>query len=423
MKKSSLRWIFSAALVLNTFLLRPAALGQQYVSVAMVLSLVLVTAYLLILGRGARVVSSSSRKDIMFVACLVTIYWLYEVPLSLTQRADDVLLAKDFFSSLVVVFCYAIFLMEDKTNNAFFRIFTTVVALLGWSSVVTLVLSGIVGLDHLYLFPVTVKGYDSAAIAGDSSTTGAVYFPFSMLYSVYTSGSLQLNRYSNFFREAGIYQAVSIFCFAYERFTRRSLFVTLGLVAGALSTLSTLGLVLLPITGGLVYVARRRLSILRIASLGVFGIVACLALVFTPAVGLADKLDTHGTSVTDRSDAMSRGAAAILSDPLGTGLFSEKESGDSICLIAAIAAIGVVGFLIQFALLSGYRPGAKINNPQAILCFPLMMTALVSQPIAGSGMTYVLVMASVPALVHRRKAELAQLPASRVAPKTAAPIL
>jgi hypothetical protein len=410
MKKISLTSLFSVALVLNTFLMRPAALGQEYVSIAMVLSVVLVGTYLVARGQATRTIYTAGRKDILFVTCMVIAYWFYELPLGMAQSGDDILLAKDLISSIVVAVCYAIFLVEEKANEAFFRIFTTLISLLGWSSIVTLILSNIVGLDHLFLFPIRVKGYEQTSITGDGMTTGGVYFPFSMLYSVYTSGQLQLNRYSNFFREAGIYQAVSIFCFAYELYTRRSKFRIVGLIAGALSTLSTLGLVLLPLTAGLVYITRRKVNLLRVAVLGLFAVVAVAALLFTPAVGLADKLDSHGTSVTDRSDAISRGITSIWTAPIGTGLFSERKAGESICLLAAITAIGLPGFAIQLALLSGLRPGSRFVNSKVVACFPLFVTAVFSQPIAGSGMTYVLVMVAVPAALRRRRSEPTSAP-------------
>ncbi|RQZ24297.1 hypothetical protein DIE16_35350 [Burkholderia sp. Bp9090] len=262
-----------------------------------------------------------------------------------------------------------------------------------------MMLSQIIGLNALYLFPIHVQGYDTlSASALEGQTTGSVYFPFSMLYSIYTAGDVELNRFSNFFREAGIYQAVSIFFFAYERFTRRSRFVTIGLAAGALLSLSTLGLLLLPLTGGLVYLARRRANIVRFAIAAAAAIAAVGILIFAPAIGLTDKLDTHSTSVTDRSYAISRGIDAIVTDPLGTGVYSEKVAGYGICLIASIASIGLIGFLIQFILLAGFRPGERFFGPKVITCFPLFMTALLSQPIAGAGMTYILAMVAIPAV-------------------------
>lgn len=405
MKKISHTALFGTALVLNTFLMRPAALGQEYVSVAMVVGAMLVSGYLITRGSARRVIHKVNRLDIMFVVSIVAMYWIYELPLGFSQGSDDILLAKDFISSIVVTLCYAMFLIEERANEVFFRVFTTVVAILGWSSIVTFCLSQIVGLESLFLFPLNVKGYEvtPSAVAGASQvTTGGVYFPFSMMYSTYTSGDLQLNRYSNFFREAGIYQAVAIFCFAYERFTRRSRFISIGLIGGAIASLSTLGLVLLPLTAGLVYVSRRRVSITRILLFGFFSVIAVIALIFAPAVGLADKMDTHGTSVTDRSDAIHRGVSAIVTDPLGAGLFDRAAKlGDGICLLAAITSLGVIGFILQIVILSGVRPGTKLINPKVVVCFPLFVTAVFSQPIAGSGMTYVLTMVAVPTIVRR----------------------
>jgi len=417
MKKISLMTLFSTALVMNTFLMRPAALGQEYAPIAMILSVALVGGYLALRGCHERIILKANRRDILFTVSIIVLYWLYELPLGIVQGSDTMLLAKDFLSSVTITICYAVFLIEENENRTFFRIFTMILALLGWSSIITFTLSQIFGLDPLLLFSLRVKGYDAATISatgGQQVTTGAVYFPFSMMYSVFTSaGGSVLNRYSNFFREAGIYQAVSVLCFAYECFTRRSKFVLIGLTAGTVASLSTLGLVLLPLTAGLVYITQRRVSIARLILFGGFAIVAAAALVFTPAVGLADKLETHGSSVTDRSDAIDRGIESIWINPVGTGLFSEKRAGDSICLLAAITAIGVIGFACQALVLSGIRPAARAFNPKVVICFPLLVTALFSQPIGGSGMTGVLTMAFVSATTRRRAEAPAALSRAR----------
>ncbi|ABO59413.1 MULTISPECIES: hypothetical protein [Burkholderia] len=403
MKKPKLVSMFAGALVLNTFLMRPAALGQQYVSVAMVLGLILVVLYFFMAEKRSGIIENRVGLDFGFVIALVLLYWAYEFPLGILRGSDEILLAKEFVSTIVIVGCYSAFLVRRDENREFFRIFSTVVGLLGWSGMVTMTLSLITGLNALYLFPIQIQGYESSPAVVDGMQTGAVYFPFSMLYSLYTTGDIQLNRFSNFFREAGIYQAISIFLFAYERFTRRSRFVTIGLMAGALLSLSTLGLLLLPLTGGLVYIARRRANMIRFSIAIAVGVAAIGVLLFAPAIGLSDKMDQHSASVTERSEAISRGIDSIMTDGFGTGVYSGTRAGNAICLIASISSIGIIGFLIQSILISGARPGDRIFGKKVITCFPLFVTALISQPIAGAGMTYILAMVVVPSIVEQRQ--------------------
>ncbi|WP_410833204.1 hypothetical protein [Paraburkholderia sp. SIMBA_030] len=401
------------AFVLNTFLMRPAALGQEYVWVAMVLSPLILGGYLLSRMRSVRSINSSDRRDILFIISALILYWLYEAPIGIIGDSDQILLAKELLSSIIVVICYGVFLIEREANIRFFRAFSTILALLGLSAAVTFALALFVGTDALYLFPITVKGYGATDPAAGEAVTGAVYFPMSMLYGIYSTGDVDLNRYSNFFREAGIYQAVSIFFLAYERLTRRSRWRTAGLIAGSILSYSTIGLLLLPLTGGLVYMTRRRVGIKTFIVVSIAGIAAVLSLIFTPGVGLTDKSDSHSTSVSDRSDAIWHGIAAITTDPVGAGVYNLHSMQNSgICLLAAIASIGIIGFAIQCVILSGIRPGGKLINPKVIVCFPIFITALLSQPIAGAGMSYILSMVAVPAVAMATRRRSAPTSAS-----------
>jgi hypothetical protein len=385
----------SAALVAAAFLLRPGALGQDYAPVAMVLAVAIVGTYFLI--APGRLLSGAGRngRDVLFVGGLFVAYWAYETALALLRRtSNETQLMKEFLVGAVTVCSYGLFLADDRGNRTFFRMLTTVVALFGWSSVVTFLLSLVLGPQRLYLTSIAIKGYQGGGI-GEAST-GALYFPFSMQYASYEHGALKVTRYCNFFREAGIYQCVALFLLAYEQFTRRSKLVSLGLVAGVVLSFSTIGFVLLPAIAGLIFVTRNRVRIGRTLALGVVSAAAVVVMANVPAFGVADKLSTHGSSVTDRSTAIQNGMSSMISNPLGSGIFSPAVKNEGICLLASVATIGVVGALIQLIILSGWRPITSAVSRRMIVCFPLLVTALLSQPIAGDAMTYLLAMVMVP---------------------------
>jgi hypothetical protein len=384
----------SAALVATAFLLRPGALGQDYAPIAMILAVAIVGTYLLIAPGRLLSGAGHNGRDVLFVGGLFVAYWAYETALALLRRtSNETQLMKEFLVGAVTVCCYGLFLADDRANRTFFRMFTTLVALFGWSSVVTFLLSLVLGPQRLYLHSLSIKGYQGGF--GESST-GAIYFPFSMQYASYEHGALKVTRYCNFFREAGIYQCVALFLLAYEQFTRRSRLVSLGLVAGVVLSFSTIGFVLLPATAGLIFVTRNRVRIGRTIALGILSTAAVIVMAKVPAFGVADKLSTHGSSVTDRSEAIQNGLASMITNPLGSGIFSPAVKNEGICLLASVATIGLVGALIQLIILSGWRPITSRFNRRMVVCFPLLVTALVSQPIAGDAMTYLLAMVMVP---------------------------
>jgi hypothetical protein len=142
--------------------------------------------------------------------------------------------------------------------------------------------------DPLFLFTLNIKGYTDNAL-DQTGATGAVYFPLSMLYTDFVSGSVSLDRYAGFFREAGIYQAVACFFLAYEAFTRRSRFVILGLLSGIILTFSSLGTVLLATTIGMIYLfAGRGLRPARLLLAALCIGLAYPAAMYTPYIGLQD---------------------------------------------------------------------------------------------------------------------------------------
>lgn len=396
--------MISFGLVLNLFLMRPAALGQSFTWLAMVSSVTLVGAYIVSSWKRRAPTQPGLRFEMAILFFLVLAYWLYEGPVSLMfNRSNLGFAAKELLTTIAILVPYGIFLLGTRTNQIFFRQFCTVVSLLGFSTLVTTLLTLLLGSrDPLFLFTLNVKGYSGDTI-DQTAAVGAVYFPLSMLYTDFVAGAVTLDRYCGFFREAGIYQAIACFCLIYEFFTRRSKLVMLGLIAGSILTFSSLGIVLLASALGLIFIlASRRFLALRVmATVIALGSVYPMAM-YTPYIGLKDKSATHGSSLSDRSQAISTGLERAGENPFGYGVYSSQSSNIGICLLSSIGGIGIFGFACQAMALSGWRPGKRSNWRKVVACAPILVTALVSEPIAGEPAAYIFVMAYLP--IVRREA-------------------
>jgi hypothetical protein len=402
-KMPTLTGLISLCLVLNLFLLRPTALGEKWTPLGMMLAIPLVGLHMLHTSRKKAFSNPMLRREMTVLFCLLAAYWLYVGPISIGfNRSELVWTMKELWTTLVIVLAYGAFLLDEQANRLFFRKLCTIVGLLGLSSVITVALSYLLGSRlPLYLFTIAIKGYTEEN-ADLTAATGAVYFPFSMLYTDFVSGSVKLDRYCAFFREAGIYQAVACFCLAYEAFTRRSKIVMFGLVGGTICAFSSLGVTLLVLTLGTIHLfSRARIKPASVFITAVLVGVSYPAALYTPYIGLADKAVTHGTSLSDREASIHRALETVQHNPFGYGLFTGKEDNDGICLLAQLGMIGLFGFSCQVLIMSGFRPGQARNWRKVAACAPLVITALVSQPIAGAPMSYVIVMAFIPAASRR----------------------
>ncbi|MEA3103447.1 hypothetical protein [Caballeronia mineralivorans] len=399
----SVTGLVSLGLVLNLFLMRPTALGETYTPVGMAFALPLAGLHMLHNVRKTRYSNSAIRWDIATLLSLLGLYWLYVCPISIffeKSQLDWVL--KEFVTTGIIVLAYGAFLMDVEANRKFFRALCTVISVLGLSSVITVVLSLILGdKESLFLFSIDVKGYTEATLHQQTST-GAIYFPFSMLYGDYVSGTMKLDRFCAFFREAGIYQGVACFCLAYEAFTRRSKFIMFGLVGGTICAFSSLGVALLAMTiGSILLFSGKRIRAWRIVLTAAMIALVYPVSMYTPYIGLEDKAVTHGSSLSDRSRSIERALEDVRRNPLGNGLYSSLGTNDGICLLAELGMIGLFGFVCKVLLLSGLRLGPGRDWKKVAACAPLLITALVSQPIAGAPMMYVIGMVFVPRIIQR----------------------
>lgn len=390
MYASSFQNICGWLLVLNLFLMRPAALGQDYTNLAIVLGGGIVLCKLLLEGREADRFSRKQLRRSLYLFALLVIYYLYLFLVGIFSGvANDDLFVKEFVAIFFIFLIYVLALSNLKENHLFFRRLNLVVAVVGWSGVATAVLIPIVGLDSLHLFNVGVSGYQSADDV--EVAVGAVYFPFSMVYGAFSTDDFQLVRFNGFFREAGIYQAICCYCFACEFIGRRSKFVLFGLVGGVLISLSTAGVAVFLVTFGAASLLRRRLTGQRLVMLLIVVVAAVPVVLYAPYVGVLSKSETHSDSVSDRQEAVERGLSVVLENPLGLGLGGVKAKNASVNLIAALGSIGVVGFFVQLLILSGIGGGGSARQ-RVVAFLPLVLTALFSQPLIGAPAVYVLLL-------------------------------
>ena len=393
----------SLALVINLLLMRPAALGETYTSIAMALALPLTGLHALHHCRQTRYSNAAIRWDMSALFCLLALYWLYVSVTSIWFEMSQLdWVVKELLTTIVIVLAYGAFLLDEHANRTFFRTLCTVISVLGMSSVITVLLSLVLGgKESLFLFTIDVKGYTDPALK-QQAATGAIYFPFSMLYGDYVSGAVKFDRYCGFFREAGIYQAAACVCLAYEAFTRRSKWVMLGLAGGTICAFSSLGIALLAMTIGLISLfSGKRVRAWRVIVTVVMIAAVYPVSMYTPYIGLEDKAMTHGASLSDRSVSIERGLEDMRRNPWGYGLYSSLRHNDGICLIAQLGMIGLFGFGCQVLMLSGLRAGPGRNWKKVATCAPLLITALVSQPLTGAPITYVIAMMFIPAAARR----------------------
>jgi hypothetical protein len=388
------KWLGVAVPVAALFLMRPAALGQSFTSLSLIV-VGLATA-IIALHRSMRANPTSFRLDLnLSIAILVLcVYWAYLTVLVIVfERTDVELFAKELVTTAIVGGGYAYLFNCSDYRRRFFRAFSTVMALIGWSGAITILLAVMLGgVERLHLGNLPVKGYSAnASLTLDPAfKTGAVYFPFSMLYGKFTSGGVVLHRLNGFFREPGIFQAVALFCFVSEFFGRRSVIRLVGLILGVIMTFSTIAILLGLVTVGLAFAIERGLrlksvllSVLAVSS-GVVGLFA------VPYIGVIDKVKTHTASWEDRASAVERNLVRFSENPFGTGHFSGVQFGDGISLLAQISQIGLIGFACHLILLSGFKWQTTSRRVDLLAFFPIWVTAVFLQPLAGAPMIYVL---------------------------------
>lgn len=356
----------------------------------MIISAALAAAYILTY-KGKITLDRRLFEHASLLTTTLVAYYLYIfLTTFIFSKTTSVDYFKEIVSTLSLCICYFLFLTNAHLNNKFYNLLSATLCLLGWSSLATYVLMLFIPDSALKISTIDVEGYSKNDI---DLGTGVILFPFTMLYGKFTTSDFYLLRVAGYFREAGIYQAISCFFLLYEFFQRKRIWVMAGLFIGAVFALSTMGLISLSLVLGIIgyYSLKNRLS--RILLLTAMVTFIYPAFMYTPHIGYAAKENTHGASFSDRSQSMARGVEAVTNNPLGYGVPSFTIENAGINMIAAMGSIGIFGFLLQSFIFSGIS--TRKNWQRLAIFSPIFLTALVAQPLIGSPLIYILGLAAL----------------------------
>jgi hypothetical protein len=307
---------------------------------------------------------------------------------------------KAYFLNVGAVLSAIVLFANNKGGEIFFDSLAFLIAIIGFSALITYMLAFVTPIDTLYLGEVSTPNY---------SNSGHVYFPFTIRYANYNFGSISLLRIQGIFREAGIFQAFAVSMLAYLYLQpKRSIFLSTGCLLSLLFTFSTAGIVSLFLLLLLLLLWPKNNTIAtdkelhQLLARWFIGIgllfILPFVIIYTPGVGLADKYESHEVSVTDRSNAVLEGLSKGLVNPLGSGLYSGGEEHNSgINLFAATSQIGVIGLLLAIAifLVPFVFIKALHKREYALIIAPIFVTGLTSQPLLDAPLVYILLMALI----------------------------
>ncbi|ADL07282.1 LicD family protein [Thermosediminibacter oceani DSM 16646] len=365
-------------------MLRPSIFGEMYSEYG----LGIITAILILdLIKHRFVIPGRIKKYLPFLFWFSFLWFYMLITALLFISSNFVFAVKAFILNFITVWAVALILARGERNYLFFRWFGRIMAILGYSSLITFVVSFFYPLNNLYFGQIVTPSYRAA---------GQIYFPFTIRYGRYTFGDFVLLRDQGVFREPGILQAFANFMLVRALNFKEKFWVILGLLMQLVFTFSTATLFLTPITLGLwhLFISNNRrkywkfrlilFSRFTSAFMGVLLIiVGAIAFLHFPGFGFSDKLLTHETSISDRVDNMIQGFVAGLEKPFGIGLYGVNRSNAGINLVAATEQIGIIGFILAIGvyIVSVLSAPARARKKFAIMIMPLFITALVSQPL------------------------------------------
>lgn len=379
-------------LLLASLFLRPTVLGSTYTSVGLTLSIVTLfyTFY-----RSRHLILPRQNILIILSGSLLFIFLFFQGMLSNSLQPDFVIRSTTANLLVIVIFGYC--LSNRSVNETFFKGLVLFWAILGFSSLITIIAAQIVSLDSLYLFQIPIKGVNTAgATYGTADLTGNVYLPFSLYYKYFTSGIVTLYRFMIFFREPGIAQAFLIWGIIYALHYRYPRKIIIGLIIGVLTTFSTSGAFLLFATLLLWYFAQVKVHFyIKMLAIVLSFAFSPVVLIFTPYVGLVDKIQTHGISIETRLTQISDGLITAFNYPFGLGYYSQPGTG--INLLSVIGQIGLIGFFLALAVYVIPLLSSKTNRSAYLIAiFPIFATMLVAQPIFDAPLVYIILFALFP---------------------------
>ncbi len=331
---------------------------------------------------GTRVLVAKSSPE-LHVAVALFLFWSYVFGMSIVFGTSNLQnLFKATAAGFGVPICFLLLSSNGNLVDKTFSAFARINSVMGYSIAITICLLPIVGYSGLRLTSYLIGGYDYA-----DSGTGDILFPFTVVYGKLVDYGLY--RFCGIYREAGIAQAFFVWSFVYLMYSRAKAFWIIGSLLGALLCGST-AVIFSFATVAIVHFGSRSLHRQRelLILVSLLGLMALL-LLFFPGIGLVDKAVTHGSSITDRQDAM---ALALPGKDigrwlLGHGLFYESTKAIEnvgINAVSAIFGIGAVGFaLYVYTFFAGAFGNQTFVDASRYLTLisPFLITSIFFQPV------------------------------------------
>jgi hypothetical protein len=373
-------------LLFITFLtLRPAVLGEDFTIIGI---LACGLALYLHLIQHSLQRQLDFRNDYLPTVVMVSVYWVYIITQATLTNSPIVTtdILKGVVTGIISIVSFSILLSDESLRNGMFKLFIRTMIILSVSYMVTMLLSLVIPLPSLELFKLYIDGNPKT-----------VYFPITPIYGVMTVQDHIFQRFMGIFRESGISQSFMIWALmSLPRYGMDSRKNKLILLFGIAATFSTAGIAVYLVT-----VAVRMILNKRFIFPFVVIPAAYYTVMYAPYVGIANKLVTHSTSISDRTIAMRSSWEIFSHNILGIGIGNSPLEHASINLISSLHMIGIIGLSLVLAIYFMPMFTARDKKSYLLGIIPLFVTALVSQPIYDSPIMFVMVIVS---LYESRKA-------------------
>lgn len=374
-----MEWIKIILLFTTLLTVRPAVLGEHFTVLGLATCGL---AFIIHLAERIKFTKIEMNKSFIPALLFISIYWTYiiaQTTFTASPMAMDII--KGFATTLFITITFAFILSETKIRYKVFKLFIRTMILLVLSYLVTIAITFVKPIDSLLLIQFQV--YEDLK---------NIYLPFTPIYGLMTVDGHVFQRFLGVFRESGISQAFMVWAYvSLDRYGMKKVSNQIILIVGIICTFSTAGIAVLISTIAL----KMFLEGKKFLSLFVIPMIY-LGLMYAPYVGLADKMTTHGSSITDRTGSMGLSLQLFSENLLGVGIGNSPiPNYAGINLVSSLHMIGIIGLLL--ILLVYFYPLIQLKNRGAYLIgiFPLFLTALLSQPIIDSPIMLVMIFVCV----------------------------
>ncbi|OPA80471.1 hypothetical protein BVG16_07010 [Paenibacillus selenitireducens] len=369
-------WLKVILLFITIISVRPGLFGENYSTLGIITCGLALFLHLIEKSVVRKLEISNYFKVIVILLC---VYWMYLLTQSAFLSSPLILdVAKGFITCIFILLSFAFMLSDEKLRVSFCRLFIRLMILVTCSYAITLILAVFIPLQSLQIFHIYIN-----------ENVKNIYFPFTPIYGVMTVEGHVFQRFLGFFRESGISQAFMIWAYvSLDKYRLNRRLNKILLISGIVFTFSTagIGIFIATIVLKMLFEGKKIRSIVVIPTIYV-------CLMYAPFIGIADKLVTHSTSITDRTSSMLTSLEIFRNNLMGVGLGNSPISEHSgINIIASLHMIGIIGlFLI---LLFFFYPISYVQDKKYYLVAisPFFLTALLSQPIVDSPGLYIMIL-------------------------------